>query len=738
MASLKNVLPQEGTGNAGESLPASSGAGSPTVSGGGKDRHREEFPHPGQEGRREVERGDVSDASSQMSIESVTTASRDPSLEGRRKRCLVGAMDDGAPPKVSAAFRGRSRSYSDRRSRAEIAAARRDEAERLVIEMTKRAIAQRVTGPAETTDSSEEGAPAEALKKQAEASVSIIREVATKSGNLKGTFVKSLKEAATSIEAVVSALHRRSTTEETQRLQALNERLEARVAALERETAELRAAAERAVAPATVPTPAALAAGSQEEMDAAANLIMRTVGPMLNARFEGIQDRLLPEKRRRPPLAADRRTTQVTQMPLPSSSESEDEGPQATTAIKSRVAEFRKSPAPAQVPAVKKGKKRGKRKSRTATPGPSVRAPTDLAAEPPVGAQAERPQRKSQKSQGTPATVPRAAPPAPRPLPPAPQLMDEPWVQVARRGAKSGRPNTAAAPPQVTRAPAKPQPRLRPPRSAAVQIKLKPGVEESGVTYKQVLTLAREKVDIQGLGIAGVKIRRAATGARILEVSGDERDGKANALASKIREVLDPQLVEISRPQKTAEVRVRELDDSVNAEDIRAAVARVCQCAEDEVKVGEVKEDYSGTRSALVRCPVVVARRLTAAGARLLVGWSSAKVVVLPPRPLQCYRCFEVGHVGLTCTAEVDRSASCLRCGKPGHKAGQCVNAPHCVLCAGLGKPAGHRVGNKACFASQPNIRRGRRAATRATVQTQPAQPAQPSASEEMEVGATA
>lgn len=154
------------------------------------------------------------------------------------------------------------------------------------------------------------------------------------------------------------------------------------------------------------------------------------------------------------------------------------------------------------------------------------------------------------------------------------------------------------------------------------------------------------------------------------------------------------------------------------------------------MRVGEVKKDHSGMRSALVRCPVVGAKRLTAAGARLLVGWSSAKIVVLPPRPLQCYRCFEIGHVVQTCTSEADRSSCCLRCGRPGHKAGQCVDAPRCVLCEALGKPAGHRVGNKACTASRPNKRRGRRAAVRATAHPQPAQPAQLSASEEMEVAA--
>ncbi|XP_061380338.1 uncharacterized protein LOC133320774 [Danaus plexippus] len=113
----------------------------------------------------------------------------------------------------------------------------------------------------------------------------------------------------------------------------------------------------------------------------------------------------------------------------------------------------------------------------------------------------------------------------------------------------------------------------------------------------------------------------------------------------------------------------------------------------------------TGLRTVVVSCPVTAAKRIKEVK-RLLVGWVSAQVRLLEPRPLRCFRCHIGDHVSAKCTSEVDRSDLCFRCGQPGHRASSCTAPLHCDACAAAGKPADHRVGGKSC--SPPVKSRGR------------------------------
>ncbi|XP_011858815.1 PREDICTED: uncharacterized protein LOC105556341 [Vollenhovia emeryi] len=96
------------------------------------------------------------------------------------------------------------------------------------------------------------------------------------------------------------------------------------------------------------------------------------------------------------------------------------------------------------------------------------------------------------------------------------------------------------------------------------------------------------------------------------------------------------------------------------------------------------------------KCPVAAARKASAAG-RILVGWVSARIEALEPRPLQCFKCHGLGHTKPLCKATVDRSSACFRCGVAGHRSAQCSEAPRCTPCADSGKPSEHRIGSTAC-----------------------------------------
>lgn len=76
------------------------------------------------------------------------------------------------------------------------------------------------------------------------------------------------------------------------------------------------------------------------------------------------------------------------------------------------------------------------------------------------------------------------------------------------------------------------------------------------------------------------------------------------------------------------------------------------------------------------------------------VGWSSARVEVLPARRLMCYRCLEAGHISAFGRG-IDRSDQCFRCRNQRNLAKACeAESSCCALCADSDKPADHRLGS--------------------------------------------
>ncbi|XP_059045639.1 uncharacterized protein LOC131841332 [Achroia grisella] len=270
----------------------------------------------------------------------------------------------------------------------------------------------------------------------------------------------------------------------------------------------------------------------------------------------------------------------------------------------------------------------------------------------------------------------------------------EGWSTVVRRGKRKGagasqtapanarppkgpRGGPTEAPPQ-RKAPARKKVKARPPRSSAVVLTMRPGAEERGVTYRSVLTEAKAKISLAQLGITDLRFKVGRTGSRILEIPGTHTGEAADALAAKIEEVLPEDTVRVSRPVKSAELRIGDLDDSVMVADVVVAVMREGGCLESSVKAGEIRRNTQGTGSVWVRCPVAAARKLAEAG-RLRIGWVMARVQSLDPRPQRCYRCLLTGHVGVRCTATEDSSGICFRCSEPGHKAARCAApSPKC------------------------------------------------------------
>jgi len=139
-------------------------------------------------------------------------------------------------------------------------------------------------------------------------------------------------------------------------------------------------------------------------------------------------------------------------------------------------------------------------------------------------------------------------------------------------------------------------------------------------------------IDLASLEIEGMGARQAVTGAQIFEIGGPDVR-KADALATQLREVLgDREGVKIARPVQTAEIRVRDLDDSVRCEDVAKAVSSAGGCTPDAVKVGDIRTSGRGLDTAWMRCPTAAVNKIAAK--KLRIGWSIVRVEALERRPL--------------------------------------------------------------------------------------------------------
>ncbi|XP_061728130.1 uncharacterized protein LOC133533191 [Cydia pomonella] len=411
--------------------------------------------------------------------------------------------------------------------------------------------------------------------------------------------------------------------------------------------------------------------------------IFKSLGGMVNTRLERVEGRLPPEPILRPPLAADRRRTREQ-----TDQEMEVEATRHQTEVPSAPRpEKRSRGAPQAVPQAASSQSTGgvsrvdvapQQPKTPAGQTQSKPVPTPRAKKPQPAAPTPRIPRR-QASVGVPATAPRAPPP------------QEVWTTVVKKGKGKGR----AAPPQPQQQQTPKRttaPKLVAPTMAAVVVALKPDAQTD---YRAVMERATT-LKLAELGVDHLKVRRTATGARIIEVPGAQSGQAADNLVDRLRSLVGD-VADVYRPVKKAEIKISGFDESVTPEILKKEVAARGRCPEDQVSVGVIRMAANGTGSVILRCPLTVAKVVVTAG-RIVIGWSAARVEALEQLPLRCYRCMGTGHTRPLCPSSVDRGNWCYRCSKPGHKSQDCTaSAPWCAVCHHAGLKAGHVMGGQAC-----------------------------------------
>lgn len=230
----------------------------------------------------------------------------------------------------------------------------------------------------------------------------------------------------------------------------------------------------------------------------------------------------------------------------------------------------------------------------------------------------------------------------------------------------------------------------KPPNSSAVTLTCPPG------TYEEAMRTAKASIKPEDLEITRMRFKRAVTGALTMEIPGDKEGRKAAALAERLAALFaDKEEIRVARPIKTAEIRIKNLDDSVTAGEVALAVAEFGGCSAANVRTGAVSRAPNGLGTIWVKCPLTAANKVAAVG-RIRVGqvpgrscWTCA--------PFSATDVWRGGHVRQNCPSKTDRSGLCYRCGAVGHRASECSQPPSCPLCRHMGLPANHRAGSRAC-----------------------------------------
>ncbi|XP_070530002.1 uncharacterized protein [Cardiocondyla obscurior] len=199
-----------------------------------------------------------------------------------------------------------------------------------------------------------------------------------------------------------------------------------------------------------------------------------------------------------------------------------------------------------------------------------------------------------------------------------------PALNIKKAGGKNQRDNNAAQKQQPsakivqsagadnTPKQGKKKSRRRIPRTAAIVLNCPPD------RISAVMGEVRTKIKLSDVGITdSVKTRNTISGALLIEVSGENKEAKADALASKMKEVLKNQEdVSLSRPMKTAEIRVRDLEPSITASEVATTVAIKGGCDLRSVTPGDIRRFPGGQGSLWLRLPLAAAKKANLCHAR--------------------------------------------------------------------------------------------------------------------------
>lgn len=616
-----------------------------------------------------------------------------------------------------------------------------------------RAMRLLIGGPAAVESTTPDERPVEQLTAdellaELETSTDAIRTIASFKKGYKGTSIKVLKEVATVVQATAQELSRRTQSEENRRLREENSRLKKEMTTLRTDIAELRNSMEdikRRTAVSAILSPQLSPHGSPvskktretREITASASrnfednamdveggdgtrnleqILMTRLTEIITARFDAIEERLLPERSFRPPLGQRTHQTEPTLDSRPR--RKQPTFANVTRSNQNTLAEETAQHSTAQ----QRDSSRGRTLRPKKTDGlhqPSGNLPRyalEQYVSPPVQGEQDwevvtprgRKSAKGTDKQQTTTTVPRSAS----------KGGSKGRKRTPSRNKQNGKKGLNLSGQSKPQRPQTHQRKIKPPKQAAILLTLAPALPNDENTMDttdpegnpstrslgEVVSKIRGKISLSDYGIKALTPKRAATGGILYEVPGPDSYEKADKLAEALRPMLTDQGVKVTRPVKMTELKISGLDDATDAKEITSAIARNGDCPEDKIRVGKISRPSNNRLGTVwAQCPTTAIKKIMDNGP-LTIGWTKTKVEVLAARPLRCFKCLGTGHTRYQCREEIDRSHLCFKCGLNGHMARECTSSspPNCPYCSSIGWEARHRYGSKSCYILRP------------------------------------
>lgn len=225
-----------------------------------------------------------------------------------------------------------------------------------------------------------------------------------------------------------------------------------------------------------------------------------------------------------------------------------------------------------------------------------------------------------------------------------PQPQQYEWVQVGKRGKIKRQEEQRKK--QIKTAMRKEKRRL--PKTSAVSIK----GSSSDFSYAEALKRARSEISLKDLEIQSPKIRKGMSGSTIIEISGPDSTEKADRLATEMQKLLKGEAL-VTRPNIRGELRIFGMDESISADEVREAVAKEGECKSEEVKVGKIGRTRTDSGVVWIQCSKKSAVMI-ADKQRIQIGSTTVRIELLRARPIQCHKCWKIGHVREKCKSDKD------------------------------------------------------------------------------------
>lgn len=117
---------------------------------------------------------------------------------------------------------------------------------------------------------------------------------------------------------------------------------------------------------------------------------------------------------------------------------------------------------------------------------------------------------------------------------------------------------------------------------------------------------ARRSIDIEQIKFNSFSTKSTMSGGKVIQISGRNAGEKANELANKLAEILEDE-VNIKRLQKSAEIIINMIEESVTIDEITSVLARMGGCLPEKIETGTIRRhNENGLCSVWTRLPIYI------------------------------------------------------------------------------------------------------------------------------------